>query len=131
MASRPDWPTYFLGVAQAVAARADCQKARFGAVIVDQDHRIVSTGYNGSPPGDPRSCLDGDCPRATSGAQPNTGSYGDCISLHAEQNAIVYADWKRTQGATIYLWGTREDNSPCPMCAKLIVAAGIAHVISS
>lgn len=45
--ARPDWDTYFLGVADAVAVRADCRRRQVGAVIVSEDRRIISTGYNG------------------------------------------------------------------------------------
>jgi dCMP deaminase len=125
---RPDWDAYFLAIAQAVALRADCSRARFGCVIVDLTRRIVSTGYNGAPAQSPLSCLNGDCPRASTTAAPNSGSYGDCIALHAEQNAIAYAD-QRALGGRLYIWGTRTDNSPCPMCAKLVTAAGISMVV--
>src|ERR1700722_5448284 len=47
---RPDWDTYFIGIAWAVSARADCRRQQFGCVIVNQN-RIVSTGYNGAPSG--------------------------------------------------------------------------------
>lgn len=60
---RPDWDTYFLGIAKAVAARADCTRRRIGAVIVDADHRIISAGYNGAPPGKPGCLSEGACPR--------------------------------------------------------------------
>lgn len=60
--TRPDWDMYFLGIAEAVAARGDCTRRQVGAVIADQNHRVISTGYNGSYPGGP-SCLAGQCPR--------------------------------------------------------------------
>lgn len=49
--TRPDWDDYFLGVADAVAVRADCRRRQVGAVIVSEDRRIISTGYNGRPRG--------------------------------------------------------------------------------
>lgn len=114
-----------MGITHAVAARADCTRARVGAVIVASDRRIVATGYNGGPSGGP-SCLAGDCPRGRLSLTeaPPGGSYGNCISLHAEQNAIAYADHRDTDGGTIYI--TRP---PCDMCAKLIQAAGIVRVV--
>ncbi|WP_353889969.1 hypothetical protein [uncultured Arsenicicoccus sp.] len=45
--ARPDWDTYFLGVAAAVAVRADFRRRQVGAVIVLEDRRIIPTGYNG------------------------------------------------------------------------------------
>lgn len=61
--TRPTWDSYFLNVAQAVANRADCTRRMVGAVIVDPEHRVISTGYNGAPPGKPGCLSDGACPR--------------------------------------------------------------------
>lgn len=124
---RPDWDQYFLTIAAAVAIRADCKRSRHGAVIV-KDNRIVSTGYNGSAPGEP-SCLGGFCPRGNKSYDEKASlnaDYSDCISLHAEQNAIVYADRDKTQGATIYIAGGKD---ACDMCKKLIKAAGIERTV--
>lgn len=121
---RPDWDEYFLSICKAVAARADCRRAKHGCVIV-KDHRIVSTGYNGGPSGGP-SCLDGECPRGLlSNAECRSlSSYENCIAIHAEANAIAYADHKDTVGATLYVTGVQ-----CGMCRKLTRAAGIKRVV--
>lgn len=120
--SRPDWDDYFLGITKAVAERGDCIRRPTGAVIV-KDHRIVSTGYNGTPAGG-LSCLAGQCPRAQSNVLHGDPDYSNCIALHAEQNAIAYANRFDTDGATIYL-----TSDPCDMCSKLIRAAGITRVV--
>jgi dCMP deaminase len=60
--TRPGWDSYFRGIAEAVAKRADCTRRQIGAVIV-RDNRIVSTGYNGAPPGAPGCRSAGACPR--------------------------------------------------------------------
>lgn len=133
---RPDWDDYFLGIAWAVARRADCRRRQIGAVIVDKDRRIVSTGYNGAPSGE-GSCLAGDCPRGrftrdevasfTEGNQ----DFSECISLHCEQNAIAWGDRSRMEGATLYL--AQLDRVPvpsCDMCAKLVKAAGITRTVT-
>jgi dCMP deaminase len=59
---RLNWDEYFLGIAEAVAARGDCTRRQVGAIIVDGNNRIISTGYNGTLPGH-RGCLKGECPR--------------------------------------------------------------------
>lgn len=124
MTDRPDFDTWALLIAAAVATRGDCRRKQVGAVILDSRHRIVSTGYNGSPPGGP-SCLAGDCPRAFAGVEPGS-SYdtgpGSCIALHAEQNALLWADPSRLPGATMYI--TCE---PCQGCARMIAGTGIAR----
>lgn len=126
---RPTFDEYYLGIAKAVAKRGDCKRAQHGAVIV-QGHRVVATGYNGTPPGDKRSCLAGDCPRASlsyselpAGSSYDTGP-GACIATHAEANALLRCSWDDMQGSTIYITGT-----PCGGCQKLIEASGINRII--
>lgn len=123
---RPDFDSWALGIAAAVAARGDCRRRQVGAVILDARHRVVSTGYNGSPAGTP-SCLAGACPRAFAGVEPGS-SYdtgpGTCIALHAEQNALLYADPVRLPGSSIYI--TCE---PCPGCARMISGSGITRAV--
>lgn len=142
---RPSWDEYFLGIAEAVAARADCTRSKVGAVIV-KNNRIVSTGYNGSPVGEPGCLTDGACPRGKHYEVPLHGykivtqcacshswpcpeasepcsSYDNCPAVHAEANALLYADRDKCEGATLYV--TRE---PCAWCAKLIRGAGITRV---
>lgn len=125
---RPDWETYYLGIAQAVSVRADCTRRKVGAIVV-KDSRIISTGYNGAPAGKPGCLTAGACPRgrlATTdilpGSSYDTGR-GACIALHAEQNAILRAGLD-CKDAVLYL-----TDKPCDGCARLIEAAGIAHVI--
>lgn len=129
---RPDWDTYFLDIARAVAARADCTRRLVGAVIVDQQHRIVATGYNGAPAGAPGCLTAGACPRGQQGfdAVPPGSSYdtgpSSCIAVHAEANALLYADGHRTRGATLYV-----TSEPCDGCARLIAGAGITRVVTA
>jgi dCMP deaminase len=122
---RPDFDTYYLQIAAAVATRGDCARRQIGAVIV-KGHTIVSTGYNGTPPGDSRSCFEtGDCPRNLDpGSKPGEGAYDLCFTTHAEANALLRASWNDMQGATIYVTG-----APCGGCAKLIASAGIDRVV--
>lgn len=133
--TRPDWDLYFLGIAEAVAARADCTRHRFGAVLV-KDNRIVATGYNGAPAG-AAGCLEGACPRGrlTVEELPAYTSYdtgpGACIAIHAEANALLYADRAEARGAALYLWGTIEDARPCDGCLRLLAGAGVARWVSS
>ncbi|WP_424214819.1 deoxycytidylate deaminase [Streptomyces sp. BI20] len=122
MSERPSWDRYFTSIAVAVAGRGDCLRCRVGAVVVGTDRRIVSTGYNGSYPGGP-SCGAGECPRCLSDT-PSGSSYDDCVETHAEANSLLYADWSRCQGATIYI--TR---AACKNCEKLIRSAGLARVV--
>lgn len=123
--SRPTWDDYYLGIAKAVSTRGDCVRRQHGAVVV-KDHKIISTGYNGTPPGDSRSCgKTGQCPRNLDpSSKHGEGSYDLCWATHAEANALLRADWSDLQGSTIYITG-----APCPGCSKLISSVGIEKVI--
>lgn len=128
---RPSWDVYFLGIAEAVSVRGDCTRRQVGAVVYDSDHRIVEggTGYNGVPAGRPGCLVEGACPRGRfsleevpSGSSYDTGA-GQCIALHAEQNALIRAGL-RSVGAEMAITDT-----PCFGCQKLIAGAGIVRVI--
>jgi dCMP deaminase len=127
--TRPDWDGYFSIIAEAVSLRADCRRAKHGCVIVDQSHRIISTGYNGSPPEGP-SCLAGECPRGLKSFEETPSylegnhNFSDCVAVHAEANAILRADWADLEGATLYITGPN-----CDMCSKLIAASPIKRVV--
>lgn len=109
---RPSWDEYFRLIATTVAMRASCPRASVGAVIVSPDNRILATGYNGAPSGEPH-CLDEGC----------MVEDGHCQrALHAEVNAVAVAARHGTvlNGARIYC--TLE---PCRECVKVLKAAGI------
>jgi len=99
-----------------------CSKRQYFAVIVGSNKRLISQGYNGSPPG-ARHCTQGACPRAQQNS-PSGSIYDNCIATHAEANAIMWADPIARQGATLIING-----SPCYNCAKLIANSGITRVI--
>lgn len=124
MNSRPGWDDYFLAVANVVARRADCTRRRIGCVLVDADHRVIATGYNGAPSGEP-GCLSGACPRGQLSYDeiPKDSNYDNCISIHAEANALLYAR-ASVKGATAYI-----TDKPCPSCAKLLRGAGIERIV--
>ena len=128
---RPSKDMYYLGIAKAVSKRSTCLKRQYGAVIVNNDE-IISTGYNGNPRG-LNNCIDlGFCSRLDK--PHNSGDYSDCGSVHAEQNAMLSASRKDMLGATLYLYGEEDGKSiiaePCPICQRMIINAGIKHVVS-
>lgn len=128
--SRPDWDAYYLGIARAVAARADCTRRQVGAIVV-VDHVVVATGYNGAPPGAPGCLSAGACPRGKQdaamvapGSSYDTGP-GSCIAIHAEANALLRAGLA-ARGATLYV-----TDAPCDGCSRLIAGSGIARVLTA
>ena len=120
---RPDWDVYFMEIAKVVAARSNCSRRHVAAVIV-KDKRIISTGYNGTPRGI-KNCNEGGCPRCNSHAPSGTG-LEECICSHGEENAIVQAAYHGISVKDSTLYTTF---SPCLLCAKMIINAGIREVV--
>ena len=120
---RPGWDEYFMQIAGIVALRSNCMKRKVAALIV-KDRRIVSTGYNGTPRG-VRNCNEGGCPRCNSLAASGT-NLEECFCSHGEENAIVQAAYHgiSVKDATLY-----STFSPCLICTKMIINAGIREVV--
>ena len=109
---RPTKDQYFMAIAEVVKTRSPDPKTQVGAVLVDCNYRLVSTGFNGSPSGFDDESLDWlDRPSV----------YPICI--HAEMNAILYAS-SRYENSILYV-----TLSPCSECIKLVASAGISKVI--
>jgi len=121
--SRPSWDDYFMNIAKVVASRSNCIKRKVAAVIV-KDKRIISTGYNGTPRGT-RNCSEGGCPRCN-GFSESGKNLEECVCSHGEENAIVQASYHgiSIKDSTIYT-----TFSPCLMCTKMIINAGIKEVV--
>jgi dCMP deaminase len=112
---RPAWDIYFLKLAMLVSERATCPRMHCGCVLV-RDKRILSTGYNGSIPGDGH-CEDVGCMIVDN----------HCVrTIHAEMNAILQCSTHgiSTEGATAYI-----TNMPCTNCAKSLITAGIKEIV--
>jgi len=113
--SRPSWDDYFMELAAVVAKRSTCNRRAVGCILV-KDKRVLTTGYNGSPPG-MAHCSEVGCLMVD----------GHCVrTIHAEQNAIVQAAvyGVSTLGSTCYVTTT-----PCVHCAKLLISAGIKRIV--
>lgn len=121
--NRPSWDEYFLNIAKVVASRSNCMKRKVAALIV-KDKRIISTGYNGTPRG-AVNCDEGGCPRCNSFAQSGS-NLEECFCSHGEENAIVQAAYHgiSIQGSSLYC-----TLSPCLICTKMIINAGIREVV--
>ena len=132
---RTDKENYYLDIAETVSRRSTCLRRLYGAIIVRNDE-IISTGYNGAPRGR-KNCVDlGTCTRDRLNI-PRGHRYELCRSVHAEANAIISAARRDCIGATLYLAGydakTGEllsDTTPCSMCRRQIINAGIVRVVA-
>jgi len=120
---RPSWDRYFIEIARMVAMRSNCVKRRVAAVIV-KDRRIISTGYNGTPRG-VKNCSEGGCPRC-SRFGPSGADLEECLCSHAEENAITQSAYHGVNIKGSHLYTTY---SPCLICTKMIINAGISEVV--
>ncbi|MBO5440521.1 MAG: dCMP deaminase family protein [Clostridia bacterium] len=111
------WDEYFMGVALLASMRSKDPNTQVGACIVDNENRILSTGYNGFPSG----CSGDEFPWEREGNFCET-KYP--FVVHAELNAILNARGKNLTGAKIYI-----ALFPCNECAKAIIQSGIKEVI--
>ena len=107
------WDKRFMDLAKLVATWSKDPSTKVGAALIDKDHRVVSTGYNGFP----KNVTDREEDYNTKNVK-----YGKII--HAEINAILYAH-KDLQGTTLYIYSI----PPCSRCAALIIQSGVTRVV--
>ena len=111
------WDEYFMGVALLAAERSKDPNTQVGACIVDDQNRILSTGYNGFPQG----CSDDEFPWNRDEAKGDTKYQ---FVVHAELNAILNASGKNLFGSTVYV-----ALFPCNECTKAVIQSGISEIV--
>lgn len=115
MEKRKSWNEYFMDIAEIVATRSTCNRAEIGCLIVNDDNRIVSSGYNGSISGNPH-CDD----------VGHTMRDGHCIAtIHAEINALIYC---AREGISVKDCVAYITHFPCLNCTKALIQAGIKKI---
>lgn len=105
-----------MGLAHLSALRSKDPNTQVGAAIVDENHRVVSVGYNGFPTG----VSDDEFPWSREG-DVLTSKYA--FVVHAELNAILNSQ-RSVRGCTIYV-----SLFPCNECAKAIIQSGIKKIV--
>lgn len=110
LVSKISWHDYFFSIMDSASARSKDPNTKVGAVIVNQDNKIIGIGYNGFPSG-----------FRDLEQRWNRPKKYDYV-VHAEMNAILNTTCCLRQ-AKIYLpfW-------PCKECAKYIAASGINEI---
>jgi dCMP deaminase len=109
--SRPSWNEIWMNFASEIARRSYDPRFQVGAVVVTSDNcQVLAIGYNGNYVGGPNE-VESDTP-------------GESGMLHAEINALLKMDYNTPKKKKLYL-----TLSPCRMCAKAIVNAGIEEVV--
>lgn len=125
--NRASWDETWMSVAGDIALRSPCIRRQAGVVVVDATNRLVATGYNGFPSTratNPVACHDmGGCDRSRLGVK-DPHSYTDCLSIHAEANALLFCDRRDREGGTIYI-----TTNLCWECAKLVCNSGLKRVV--
>lgn len=111
------WDGRFFAMAKLVASWSKDPRKQVGAVLVSEDCRHISIGYNGFP----------------AGFEERLQSEGNFImdketknrySLHAEENAIAQA------AQDVRNWTLYVTEPPCMRCALSIHRAGIRRVVT-
>lgn len=111
--NRPGWDEIWMKFSHNIAKRSCDQKYQVGAVVVNSENtQVLSIGYNGDQKG-------GSNKRDST----KTGQSG---FIHAEINSLIKMDYNNPCKKKMYL-----TLSPCDVCAKAIVNAGISEVIYS
>ena len=108
---RPDWDDYFLDLAEQVSRRSPDPSTKHGCVLVDDENRVISTGYNGPVSGLPNDLV----PLA----RPEKYDW----FIHAEDNAVAFARCD-LRGATAYVTG-----QPCAACFRRLLQVGVRRIV--
>lgn len=129
---RIPWVAYYLRIAREVSMRSTCIRRKYGAIIVSDDNRIISTGYNGSSINEANCNEVGICFREKHNI-PHGEHYEYCVAVHAEANAIIKANRQDLVNSTIYIYGYDIDGNifgePCLMCQRMIKNSGIKKIV--
>ena len=107
-----DWDEYFMGIAEAVSMKSKDPSSKMGCVIVDENKRVVSTGYNGLVQGSNES-------KMTLSERPMKYYF----AIHSEMNALIFAHQDLT-GCTVY-----NRVATCENCLKYCLQAGIKRFV--
>ena len=99
----------YMRMAEELAKRSTCSRLQVGTVVTDASlEHVLAIGYNGNARGLPNRC-DSSVP-------------GNCGCIHSEMNALVKAPGAMRDKVVFVT------DSPCVMCAKLMINSGVTHV---
>ncbi len=107
-----EWDEYFMKIAETVALKSKDPSSKMGCVIVDQNKRVVSVGFNGM-------IQSADESKMTLTERPMKYYF----AIHSEMNALIYAR-QDLKGCTIY-----NRVATCENCLKYCLQAGIKRFV--
>lgn len=110
------WDIRFLKLAEHISSWSKDPSRKIGAVAVNDDRRILATGYNGFPKG-----------ISDNAARLNNREEKYKFVVHAEMNCIYNATHQGVSlnGSTLYVTGL----PVCSDCAKGIISAGVKRIV--
>lgn len=114
-----NWIDYFLEFAKTASLRSTCMEMPSGAVIVNKNNKIVSTGYNGAPKKVVGCTTLGYCFKHCNFIK------GQCRSVEAEINAIIQAGIDNCEDGTLYIFGT---NRLSDASKRIIMNSGLTNI---
>lgn len=121
---RKDKNGYYLSVAMQIATGSSCPEGKQHGAISVKHNRIVSTGYNGCPSGQPHCmpCKLDEYKRTHKGKKDFTV----CPAVHAEINCIITASLIGTSiiGSIFYV-----TKRPCGDCLKALQNMQLTAVV--
>ena len=108
------WDLRFLSLAKHISNWSKDPSTKVGSVLVDENRRVLSMGYNGFP-------------AQIRDDQEHYHNRDLKLKkiIHAEANAIVFAQ-RDLSTSTLYVWPFM----PCSNCAGLVIQSGIKKVVS-
>ena len=106
-----NWDEYYMSIAWTVSKKSKDPSTQVGCVLVTQDNKPVSFGYNGFVAGCDESYMTFEKP------------YKDMMSIHAEMNALIFAHCP-LKGCKAYV-----THVSCENCLKHLLQAGIREII--
>lgn len=111
-----NWQERYLLLAKHISGWSKDPSSQIGAVIVDDNRRILSTGYNGFPSG-----------INDSNERLNKRETKYKYIVHAEMNAIYNATQHgiSLKGSYLFVYGL----PVCSECAKGVIQVGIQHIV--
>lgn len=110
------WDSRFMKLAREISTWSKDPSSKIAAVIVNDERRILSTGYNGFPRG-----------IADTEERLNDREQKYPRIVHAEMNSLLSALYNgvSVKDATIYVWGL----PVCAECTKSVIQSGIKRVV--
>ncbi|MBI2105775.1 dCMP deaminase family protein [Candidatus Woesearchaeota archaeon] len=108
---KPKWDEYFMSMAILISMRSIDPSQKNGCVIVDENNKVLSIGYNGFPRGSKDHLI------------PLTRPEKYLFIEHAEKNAILNKQFY-IENSTLYVTGF-----PCLACVRSIIQSGVKRIV--